>query len=260
MSTPFQSDDAPWIAAAYDVLVDWDVRLELESKLLGDLWKEFGVETLLDCGCGTGRHSVYWANRGIRVKGIDQSATRIERAQQHALQMGVKARFEVLSWNDAPSAVEQPVDAVMCLGNSLSAVADVENDTRLNRAISGMAGALRPGGALIVQVVNYDAQWPDNIKKFPLRSGDVDGKPTIVWRQSVKEGDTIVVNALILRQEQDGWAQYPDVTRHGPLTHDRMRSAVINAGCTVVKTLGGVGGEEFAPASSSDQWIVATRN
>jgi SAM-dependent methyltransferase len=49
----------------------------------------------IDLGCGTGTHSIYLAQQGFAVTGIDASKTAIQRAKEKALRAGVKPEFIV---------------------------------------------------------------------------------------------------------------------------------------------------------------------
>ncbi|MBI1923237.1 class I SAM-dependent methyltransferase [Candidatus Poribacteria bacterium] len=46
------------------------------------LLKDKGAKTVLDLGCGTGRHAVYFAQNGFSVSGLDNSPEGIEMARQ----------------------------------------------------------------------------------------------------------------------------------------------------------------------------------
>ncbi len=50
---------------------------------------------VIDLGCGTGTHSIYLAQQGFNVTGIDISQTAIQRALEKASQAGVKVEFIV---------------------------------------------------------------------------------------------------------------------------------------------------------------------
>jgi 2-polyprenyl-3-methyl-5-hydroxy-6-metoxy-1,4-benzoquinol methylase len=50
-------------------------------------------KTILDIGCGTGRHAVELAKRGYTVTGVDLSDAQLNRAKQKASEAGVKVNF-----------------------------------------------------------------------------------------------------------------------------------------------------------------------
>lgn len=80
--------------AAYTGAPAWDigrpqrafVRLAQEGAIRG---------RVLDIGCGTGEHALYFARRGHRVLGIDFSPLAIQRAREKARWRGVDADFLV---------------------------------------------------------------------------------------------------------------------------------------------------------------------
>ncbi|WP_437231138.1 class I SAM-dependent methyltransferase [Planctomicrobium sp. SH661] len=47
----------------------------------------------LDIGCGTGTNSVWLAERGFDITGVDLASLAVERAEQRAASAGVQARF-----------------------------------------------------------------------------------------------------------------------------------------------------------------------
>ena len=44
-----------------------------ESSAIAERWKNHGVESVLDFGCGLGRHAIFFAQRGFRVSAFDLS-------------------------------------------------------------------------------------------------------------------------------------------------------------------------------------------
>jgi len=50
-------------------------------------------DTLLDLGCGAGRYAIAFAQRGLRVTGIDISATMLRHAKERAKAAGAKVHF-----------------------------------------------------------------------------------------------------------------------------------------------------------------------
>lgn len=107
--------------------------------------------TVLDVGCGPGRHAHELARRGISVHGIDVSATFIDLARRDA---PAGATFERV---DARTLVERPdlhgrFDAVICLCQGAFGLMTAEGGDEL--VLAGMARALRPGGLLALSAFN----------------------------------------------------------------------------------------------------------
>ncbi len=114
---------------------------------------------LLAIPCGTGLHAVELAWRGHDVNGIDPSREAVEGARLTARRLGVAARFAVGELRDL--ATTRPYDALLCLGDTLSAMEPREAQLFLNLA----AAALKPGGRLVIDS-RYCAE-----SLFPLPAG-----------------------------------------------------------------------------------------
>jgi len=103
-------------------------------------------KSLLDVGCGTGRHALELASRGYRVLGVDLSEEMLDMADKKAQQAGLEIEFVQ---GDARSLdYQQDFDAVLILcegGFSL-----LENDRMDRQVLEGAARALRPGGKLFL--------------------------------------------------------------------------------------------------------------
>src|SRR5262245_48947671 len=53
------------------------------------------VGPVLDAGCGTGEHALYFASRGLRVVGIDFVEEAVRRARAKAAERGLAVEFLV---------------------------------------------------------------------------------------------------------------------------------------------------------------------
>jgi SAM-dependent methyltransferase len=59
-------------------------------------WKELGKKTVLDLGCGRGRHSLFLAGMGLNVTAVDISPEGIEQLQQEAKQRKLSGKIKTL--------------------------------------------------------------------------------------------------------------------------------------------------------------------
>lgn len=117
---------------------------------------------ILDVGCGPGRHALALARRGMRVHGFDISEAFVEVARAAAVREGLSevATFERL---DARVADFPPIfDAAICLCQGAFGLMDhLSHDLEV---LSGMAGALRPGGAFALSAFSayFAVKYHDN--------------------------------------------------------------------------------------------------
>lgn len=101
--------------------------------------------TVLDLGCGRGRHAAIFAREGMVVTGIDLSKASIEEAARKVHE----AHFEVHDIRE-PYATED-FDAVVCLFTSLGYTNDRTDD---RKAVAAAAYALKPGGIFVLDLLN----------------------------------------------------------------------------------------------------------
>ncbi|MFO0681863.1 MAG: methyltransferase domain-containing protein [Sandaracinus sp.] len=125
--------------------------------------------TVLDVGCGLGLHAVELTRRGYVVVGLDLSLPMLSRAADEAQDQGFKINF--LHADMREMSFEGAFDAVLSWGTTFGYFEDDANRTVLER----MHRALKPGGLLLLDVVNRD---------YVVRS-----QPNNVWF----EGDGCVV-------------------------------------------------------------------
>lgn len=139
----------------YEALVDWPKRLANEEPFYRRLFERLGARSVADVACGTGQHAAMFHAWGLRVEAADLSPQMIQQARDRFGQP------EGLRWVvrgfDQPIATREPLDVAVCVGNSLALAPDVAT---VRRAIGQMLAAVRPGGAIVVQVLNL-WQLPD---------------------------------------------------------------------------------------------------
>lgn len=106
--------------------------------------------TVLDVGCGLGLHVAELASRGYGAVGLDLSLAMLSRASEDAQARGLRINFLHADMRDL--SFEGSFDAVTCLGTSLGYFDDETN----RKVIEKLLKALKPGGALLLDVVNRD--------------------------------------------------------------------------------------------------------
>jgi SAM-dependent methyltransferase len=113
---------------------------------------------VLDAGCGTGRYSRELARRGYIVHGVDLSPELIEVAKGSVGDRTGGVSFAVADITVPPTA---RYDAILCRG----VLNDIIDDDRRDAVIAAFARALRPHGALIVDVREWGASAERKIRE-----------------------------------------------------------------------------------------------
>ena len=108
--------------------------------------------SILDIGCGFGRHALELGSRGYRVTGIDPEPEMIAHAQKWAREKAVSIDFVQTTCEEYEAL--QLFDGAICLFNTFGQVT-LSGDNR--GLISNAAQVLKPGAHLIVDVPNWRA-------------------------------------------------------------------------------------------------------
>jgi len=131
--------------------------------------------SVLDAGCGTGEHSLFFASRGLAVTGIDFLEQPIATAKSKAAKRGIAARFlvkdalELAEW-------EERFDTVLDSG-----LFHVFSDEDRTRYVSGLRRVLKPGGQLLLMCFSEltpmtpGTPGPRRISEQELREGFREG-------------------------------------------------------------------------------------
>lgn len=104
--------------------------------------------SLLDLGCGRGRHSITLAERGYRVTGVDLSEKAIAKAKRITSEK--KLPIDFIS-GDMRDHLEKKFDAILNLFTTFGYFLEDEENARVIENISGM---LKPNGTVLIDFFN----------------------------------------------------------------------------------------------------------
>lgn len=138
---------------------------------------EFVIESMglapgaqvLDVGCGYGRHAMELAARGFHVVGLDLSTPLLVRGGEEATRRGLDINF--VRGDMRELEFDAQFDGAYCMFSTFGYFDDETN----KKTLVNIARALKPGGRLIIEILNRDYVIAD--------------LPTRVWW----EGDGCVV-------------------------------------------------------------------
>jgi cyclopropane fatty-acyl-phospholipid synthase-like methyltransferase len=127
---------------------------------------------ILDAGCGTGEHALFFAARGHRVTGIDFVGEAIRRARVKAAQRGLPVEFLV---KDALTLAGWDEDFASVIDCGLF---HVFSDDDRRRYVAGLAHVLQPGGRLFLMCFSDEepgTEGPRRVSRQELYDAFADG-------------------------------------------------------------------------------------
>jgi ubiquinone/menaquinone biosynthesis C-methylase UbiE len=130
-------------AATYDT--DGNPLQALEEPRVDDLLGDVRGLSILDVGCGTGRHAIRIARRGAVVHAIDFSAGMLEQARAKA--EGLEIDFAVHDLAKPLPFTDASFDRVVC-GLVIDHIADLQS------LFSEMRRVCKPAGCVVVSVMH----------------------------------------------------------------------------------------------------------
>ncbi|MFC1714327.1 class I SAM-dependent methyltransferase [Candidatus Poribacteria bacterium] len=108
------------------------------------------VESILDVGCGTGRHYIPLMQKGYSVTGVDQSQNMLDTLRKKA----EAAELEPHVFNKDMREVDlaDEFDAIICMNTAFMYLLADED---ILHALKAFRQALRPGGVAIIDIMNF---------------------------------------------------------------------------------------------------------
>lgn len=163
-------------ADAYDAIYrDKDYPREIEAvSVLFERHKTSPIKSVLDLGCGTGRHAMLLARRGFDVLGVDQSESMLEHARRSAADVKLDASVTFTKGDVRDFDAGRTFDAALMMFNVLGYM--TTNDDVL-AALHSVRRNVRAGGLFIFDIwygPAIAAEPPTNrVKEFKVPDGDM---------------------------------------------------------------------------------------
>lgn len=239
----------------YDALVDWPRRLAREEAFYRQLFASIGAARVLDSACGTGHHAAMFHGWGLQVEGSDLSPGMIDYCRRTygepaGLSWVVRSFAEPVS---APGAF----DVALCVGNSL-ALAD--DPATVDAAVRALMSAVRPGGAVVLHVLNL---WrlPEGPTAWQkCRRVTLDGQTSLLLKGVHRSADRGHIDMISIAEnggENPRW-EHRNNTLLG-LKADDLAAAAQAAGADRVDRMGSVDRQPYVAADSVDLILVCRR-
>ena len=129
-------------------------------------------EHVLDIGCGSGAMARCLAGHFRQITAVDPDPNMLDYAKHLAGESGLDIFFYRLGMESIGELEPMsPFDMLICLGNTLPHLTDIQAIEGFLRTLGALAG---PGALLMVQTVNFDRIQSDRVQQFPLlEKGDI---------------------------------------------------------------------------------------
>lgn len=156
--------------SSYDILVDaYDELFPLNGAMVHFIEQQMGGRMggihLLDAGCGTGALAIALARHNAGVKAFDLNALMVRKAEANRPQ-ALNLEFKTGSLSEIQQLYSgQLFDGILCVGNTLVHLPDRD---AILLFLDQTVQLLKPGGKLIVQIVNYDNIMSHKPASLPL--------------------------------------------------------------------------------------------
>lgn len=139
-------------ANEYDLLTNAEVRRENHGREVEAIIERTHPHRVLDAGCATGLTARLFAERGVEAVGLDRSREMIAEARKNAQSSGPPLTFTTGEFEKLPQGIDGQFDLVVCLANAIGGVGTASG---LRKALRGFYQTLKPGGYLVIQMLNY---------------------------------------------------------------------------------------------------------
>jgi SAM-dependent methyltransferase len=250
----------------YDSVVRWDKRLAREAPFFKDLFEERDVTSLADVGCGTGKHAILFSTWGIEVWGLDPNEEMLEGARENAHEAGANVHLALAGFGEVHKTVGE-VDAAVSLGNALPHVGDIGT---LRVALADLAEAIRPGGPLVIHMLNHDRIDSQGLRLLPsvMRSCEMGDTVTIKAIDHAEDHFMFEFVRVQRTHRPDGaaddepsvWTAEAHRSRHAKILGATLREELEAAGFRDIEVFGDHSGNALDVTSDESGIWVATRS
>lgn len=248
------------LGSEYDQMMDWESRLQKETPFFKRILADNQVRSVLDLGCGTGRHCFHFLTLGVEsVMGADHSSGMIELALARAAASGGGIRFIQASFTEAADQIKESFDMVCILGNSISNVLKYDD---LVLSLNNCERLLSRQGITLLQCINWDLRLQQKNRFFPPVNHPSTEGQKIFFRFFDYEDELVKMNLIIFQQGGPPnwtWTHRILSTPLRPWKREVLKMALDDAGLTLKKEFGGTDLSSFRQEKSPDYICIACR-
>ena len=253
-------------ASDYDTFVNWDARLARELPFFRRLFAEVGVRSLIDVGAGSARHAIAFAEQGIAVDAVDPDDSMLAQAEANVVDAadriaasGGELRLVRGGFGELVALGLGAADALTCTGNALPHVAGIAG---LREALADFHAVLRPGGAVVLHLLNHARLLSGKPRVIPPIIREVPEGTRVFLRvvDYPDGGEFLDFDFVTLTRDSDGvWDVASRCSPHTALPLDVLSAELSAAGFEGIEAFGAHDGHAFDAAEDESVIVVARR-
>lgn len=136
---------------------------------------------ILDIPCGVGRHSIQLSKQGMKITGVDITASFLDEAKKRALQQ--KAEVEWIEGDMLTYRAPHSFDAIVNLYTSFGYFSDPSDDEKV---LVNFLASLKAGGKLLMDLMSreiFQSKMPPSLEKK-----NEDGSTTVSEHSFLQDG------------------------------------------------------------------------
>jgi len=230
---------------------------DIDVKFLEGLFRDYGCESVVDIGCGTGNHAIRLSRSGFKVTGLDISSAMLKIAKEK----NQEAKIEFIQGdmrkieNLIPKG--QKFDAAICLGTTFSHL--IKNKD-VQALLNGLHKILRENGLFIFNARNAGKIDEDRLNRLILDHTIVDERLQLLllfYNTRHTQNRNVIVWRPIYLINKGGKADF-QIREHKLRWFQflKLKRMLIEHGFKVVATYSGPTKEEFKEHKHTEMWFV----
>ena len=130
----------------------WAQHADKEAQFIIEYCKLVTGGTVLDLGCGKGRHSILLAKSGLEITGVDYVEDLVKSACMRAKTLNTN-QPQFIQGDCRDIDLEKKFNSVICLYDVVGSYPEISDNIKIIRNI---AFHLKPGGVTLISVMNYE--------------------------------------------------------------------------------------------------------
>lgn len=237
------------LSADYNSMLNYDKLVSTRTEALKKFIKS-GYINAIDIGCGTGVDTIALTNNGMKVTGFDTSRKMIQNARHNAKERNLRIRFSNSPVQNVDKSFHSEYDMIVSLGNAIANI----NPVVLRKILIKSYKLLKPGGTIIIQILNYEAARKSDKRIVNITRG----KGNLFIRFYDFEKNKLNFN--ILKMNDNNLQEYSLISTE-LFEYNRLdlKLLIEKPGFTNIKFYSDLNRTKFHPSTSKDLIVIADK-